>query len=830
MARGQSRGVVVCETPLYKVMERDRIADLKRQVQALTRQLDALQPHQECRRVLNPRVVEEENDEKGKNPLTDIDQEGFQVAACHLRDSGRWESGLKTEIPMFHGDTSSNKLIDWICIVQEVLDFKEVPKNNILTGDLFLFREIEGNQDFVDWDSLPIYDIYLDDEGFVGFLSLLEIKLLHQLANTTSHGSLIDPILASSGTTEESPAFHCAQIWTSQRSYIASTMTPLEIEGGSGAPVVHVSHPHPHRRRQLNEMEREWLVNPELQTNNNTHNETTVTVCRRKTFLAMLLLIFLGVLVICLSTALPKTLSKHEHPPLPMDNYAVALKKALLFFDAQMSGRLPEENRIPWRGNSGLKDGSFLPDVKGGLIGGYYDGGDNIKSHFPMAFSMSMLSWSVIEYSHKYKAIGEYDHVREIIKWGTDYLLRTFDSSAPTIALIYSQVGKAVNGSSTPDDGYCWQRPEDMDYYRPVLWAKFGADLAGEMAAALASASIVFQDDATYSKQLISGATMLLKFIRDSGKRTSYRQLDKDMALVYNSTDYYDEYIWAATWMNLATGDSSYLSLATSEELPKHAHVFSQLPDLRILSWDNKLPAAELLLTRIRMILSPGYPYEELLRRYQDRTNLNMCSYLRRFSFFNWTRGGMIQLNHGRRQPLQYVANAAFISSLYVGYMDASGTPGWYCGSTFISSDELRSFASSQIDYILGANPMNMSYLVGFGSKFPQHVYHRGASIPNDGIKYSCTDGWKWRDSPHPNPNNITGAMVGGPDRFDQFQDARNRNYTEPTMAGNAGLVAALVSLTSSGGLRVDKNTIFSAIPPPFPDSPPPPPPWEPVP
>lgn len=59
-----------------------------------------------------------------------------------------------------------------------------------------------------------------------------------------------------------------------------------------------------------------------------------------------------------------------------------------------------------------------------------------------MAFSMTLLSWSVIEYNHKYKAIGEYDHIREIIKWGTDYLLLTFNSSATTINKIYSQVKK----------------------------------------------------------------------------------------------------------------------------------------------------------------------------------------------------------------------------------------------------------------------------------------------------------------------------------------------------------------------------------------------------
>ena len=87
-----------------------------------------------------------------------------------------------------------------------------------------------------------------------------------------------------------------------------------------------------------------------------------------------------------------------------------------------------------------MSDGSKLTEVKGGLVGGYYDAGDNIKFHFPMSFAMTMLSWSAIEYEQKYRAIGEYDHIRDLIKWGTDYLLLTFNSTATRIDKIYSQV------------------------------------------------------------------------------------------------------------------------------------------------------------------------------------------------------------------------------------------------------------------------------------------------------------------------------------------------------------------------------------------------------
>ncbi|KAJ8557442.1 hypothetical protein K7X08_003067 [Anisodus acutangulus] len=511
-------------------------------------------------------------------------------------------------------------------------------------------------------------------------------------------------------------------------------------------------------------------------------------ICSRKALKYTIYGIVIAFLVIGLVTIVVKFWPKHKPRPSPPDNYTLALLKALIFFNAQKSGELTKSNGVPWRGNSGLQDGSKLTDVKGGLVGGYYDAGDNTKFHFPM----TMLSWSVIEYEHKYRAIGEYDHIKDLIKWGTDYLLRTFNSTATKIDKIYSQVGGALNNSRTPYDHYCWQRPEDMNYERPVQTATSGPDLAGEML------------------KLVKGAATLFAFARDLGKRTSCCRGNPLTEPFYNSTNYFDEFMWGSAWLYYATCNKTYLLLATNPGLSKKSKANFMIPDLRVLSWDNKLPAAMLLLTRIRIFFSPGYPYEEMLSSYHNITCVTMCSYLQRFHVFNFTKGGLLQLNHGRGQ-LQYVANAAFLASLFVDYLNATGVPGWNCW------------------YFYGENPLKMSYIVGYGNKFPRHVHHRGASIPTGKTKYSCTGGWKFRDTKNPNPHNIIGAMVGGPDKFDKFEDLRtNFSYTEPTLAGNAGLVAALVSLTGSGGYGFDKNIIFSAVPPEYPLSPPPPPPRRP--
>lgn len=106
------------------------------------------------------------------------------------------------------------------------------------------------------------------------------------------------------------------------------------------------------------------------------------------------------------------------------------------------AGRLPKHNNVSWRGNSCTDDGKSDPSwtLTKDLVGGYYDAGDAIKFNFPSSFAMTMLSWSVIEYSAKYEAAGELNHVKEIIKWGTDYILKTFNSTADTIDRIAAQV------------------------------------------------------------------------------------------------------------------------------------------------------------------------------------------------------------------------------------------------------------------------------------------------------------------------------------------------------------------------------------------------------
>ncbi|OMO83568.1 Glycoside hydrolase, family 9 [Corchorus capsularis] len=77
---------------------------------------------------------------------------------------------------------------------------------------------------------------------------------------------------------------------------------------------------------------------------------------------------------------------------------------------------------------------------------------------------------------------------------------------------------------------------------------------------------------------------------------------------------------------------------------------------------------------------------------------------------------------------MQYVSNAAFLLTVYSDHLQASNQR-LRCDQGEVGPEEIFAFAKSQVDYILGANPMGMSYLVGYGLRYRQRMHQRGASI-----------------------------------------------------------------------------------------------------
>lgn len=70
------------------------------------------------------------------------------------------------------------------------------------------------------------------------------------------------------------------------------------------------------------------------------------------------------------------------------------------------------------------------------LTGGYYDAGDNVKFGWPMAFTVTLLSWAGIEYQKEISSVNQLGYLHTAIRWGTNFILECHTSSTA----FYTQV------------------------------------------------------------------------------------------------------------------------------------------------------------------------------------------------------------------------------------------------------------------------------------------------------------------------------------------------------------------------------------------------------
>ncbi|KAG0503534.1 hypothetical protein HPP92_003606 [Vanilla planifolia] len=473
---------------------------------------------------------------------------------------------------------------------------------------------------------------------------------------------------------------------------------------------------------------------------------------------------------------------------LALHDYGKALSKSILFFEAQRSGYLPSNQRINWRGNSGLLDGK----ANGvDLVGGYYDAGDNVKFGLPMAFTITMMSWGIVEYGKQMAASGELGHAMDAVKWGTDYLIKAH----PEPYVLYGEVG---DGNT---DHYCWQRPEDMTTSRQAYRIDVehpGSDLAGETAAAMAAASIVFRrSDPSYSNQLLTHARQLFEFA--DKYRGKYDGSITVAQKYYRSVSGYgDELLWAAAWLYEATDESSYLDYLgnNGDALGGTGWAMTEF------GWDVKYAGVQVLVSKF-LLQGKAAQHSSVFANYRQNAESFMCSCLGRGSRnVQRTPGGL--LFRQRWNNLQFVTSASFLLTVYSDYLLSSGQNA-RCSSGTAAPSELFDFAKSQVDYILGNNPRGTSYMVGYGSTYPQQVHHRASSIVSvkvDPTFVSCRGGYAtWFSRKAGDPNLLDGAIVGGPDAYDNFADERdNYEQTEPATYNNAPLLGVLARLNGGNG------------------------------
>ncbi len=444
-------------------------------------------------------------------------------------------------------------------------------------------------------------------------------------------------------------------------------------------------------------------------------------------------------------------------------NYLTALQKSLFFYEAQRSGKLPSSNRVKWRGDSALEDGK----AEGvDLSGGYYDAGDHVKFGLPMAGTLTLLAWGGVEYGATYEAAGLKPRLLEAIRWGTDFLLKAH--TAPNE--LWGQVGKG-------DDDHKWWGPaEVLPMKRPAFKIDAscpGSELAGESAAALAAASILFRPtDPTYADRLQEHAQQLYDFA--AKHRGKYHECIKDAGKFYKSfSGFQDELAWAAVWLHLATGNPDYLARAEREAAEAKADwVWTH-------SWDDKIYGTALLLAR----LTGKEVYRKQTERWLDHWTTGYQG-----KKLKTTPGGLAYLD--RWGVLRYAANASFLAFLYSDHLKKQNLDPARAAT-------YHGFALRQMRYILGDNPLKRSFVVGFGNNPPQNPHHRTAH-----------GSWNANmNDPRHTRHVLYGALVGGPELTEKYSDNRHHYVsTEVALDYNAGFTGALARLLQEFGGVADST------------------------
>lgn len=508
-------------------------------------------------------------------------------------------------------------------------------------------------------------------------------------------------------------------------------------------------------------------------------------------------------------------------------NYVEALQKSIYFYEIQRSGPLPREennflatqlhrgflpNRVEWRGDSYLDDGhynQFGEPIGLDLTGGWHDAGDHVKFGLPMAFSASVVGWGIWEFWDAYEKSGQLVYALDNIRWVSDYFMKAHVADYE----FYGQVGDGIIDHSL------WAAPETQwpelkrihgaEAYRPALKLTMdnpGADLVAQTAAALTIASMIFKrnsvnepQDADYARELLRHAEQLFDFAyktkdythngEDPNPGTYTNSMIDDKGNNY-AMNYYnatsgakDEIPWAAGWLYLATNNADYLHKAEEgyNEIAGNTGHFAWYP-----SWDDIRNAVYFLMQKVAA--TPDYARDTAIsdgERIDGFYNyeLHSSNYIQQMMHNKaYTPAGMLYLDgFASARAAAMVAMVAMVQRKYL--VEQSMKRG--------SQQELLEFARQQIDYILGDNPHELSYVAGYGSRWQLAAHHRAShgSTRND------------INDPSAPVHVLYGALVGGPADDDSYStDRADFPMTEVATDMNAGLTGALAGLAGVYG------------------------------
>ena len=490
------------------------------------------------------------------------------------------------------------------------------------------------------------------------------------------------------------------------------------------------------------------------------------------------------------------------------DNWARLLQYSMYFYDANMCGTdVAENNLLPWRGNCHTCDAkvplqpmdeqeigtnlsaAFIkqhkdildPDGDGyvDVSGGFHDAGDHVKFGLPEAYAGSVVSWGYYEFRDAYEQTGQAEHAETICRYFCDYFMRsTFrDKNGDVIAFCY-QVG-----DGDIDHKY-WQSPEIDAMSRPAYFATADLPTTDDVSEAAACLAINYynflETDPKYAAKCLDTAKALFQFAADNEKKVG--DGGDGPKSYYTSSKWQDDFCFAAGWLYLITEDHWYLEQA----LP---YVDYYAPPGYVLCWNDMWNGVGIVYGRIQDIypevceecrVAIGRGKYEVLDFWEEEAKAVNAMITGEAGKI--TEGGYFWLN--KWGSARYNTAAQFTALVYDKYQKGKDLyepshPDYY----------FSDWARGQMEYILGDNPIERCYVVGYAENSAKYPHHRAAS------------GLTMAEDTAEHKHVLWGALVGGPDKEDQHVDTTaDWVYNEVTIDYNAAFVGAAAGLYAKFG------------------------------
>lgn len=451
---------------------------------------------------------------------------------------------------------------------------------------------------------------------------------------------------------------------------------------------------------------------------------------------------------------------------------------------------------------------SFDASRAGSLAGGWYDCGDHLKESQTMAYAFMTLA--VMHATNPGKDVDHYDYnqgefvktdgVPDVLreaKHGADFFLKAYEFAKGVVDDMPVSVG-----SFGSDHGW-WGRPEAQDYVnakhrggpteRTVRLGELGSNISSDIAAGLA---ILSKDYAKYDKKFADSclvvAEKMYAFAKDlaQGKTFKNNKAFFDTPAYNNNHEYLDDLALASVALLYATGKKDYADdmIRTTElfkgqriidgagffgggwfaadasgmlKNPKNtnwanAHSFALYALYKLILADKTKATSEYGLTEAERLAAIEDCLADMIANLGDVSGTGTGSIVLPKGDISWTQNTVsynptwyTMFTDQKWNFNHYQAGNIFEVLAYADVaadIEKQGVTLPAMASTGLKASEMRQLGINQLNYMLGVNPWDVSFVYGIGDKNDAHPHHRasnpeGKNTPGFNYKYACPVG-----------------------------------------------------------------------------------------